>query len=121
MTCPTKVSVVWALAHTDALFAGKRGLKPTLHRLFSDTSTIGICAARDKFWNVETEAVRAEVGEEEDRKIQKDEEGRDDALVFPSPMFLSDSLGSGQRSGWVFRGESSGLGSADQLLSSFAP
>ncbi len=31
-----------------------------------------------------------------DRKIPKDEEGRDYALIFLSPLFLSDSLGSGQ-------------------------
>ena len=40
LTFPTIVSVVWALAHTDALFPGKRGLKPTLHRLLSETSEL---------------------------------------------------------------------------------
>ena len=66
---------------------------------------------RDKFSNVETEAVRAEEGEEgdrkiRDRKIEKDEGGRNDALIFLPPIFLSDSLGSGPRPGWVFRGSS---------------
>ena len=38
LTFPTKVPVAWALAHAGALSSGKRGLKPTLLRLLSETS-----------------------------------------------------------------------------------
>ena len=38
LTFPTKVPVAWALAHAEALSFEKRGLKPTLLRLLSETS-----------------------------------------------------------------------------------
>ena len=40
MTFPTKVPVAWALAHAGALSSGKRGLKPTLLRLLSETTSM---------------------------------------------------------------------------------
>ena len=40
MTFPTKVEVAWASAHVSREITGSRGLKPTLRRLLSDTSTM---------------------------------------------------------------------------------